>query len=55
MTKVKSEKVAEVGIVREEGWLYFIDKDGDISRILMELPKKKKRKKKTRNVEENSQ
>lgn len=27
-----SEKVAKVGITKEEGYLYFVDKDGDISR-----------------------
>jgi len=29
----KVEKVFKVGLQREEGWLYFIDADGDISRI----------------------
>jgi len=30
-----SEKVKDVGIVRESGYLYFIDKQGDISRSKM--------------------
>lgn len=27
------EKVLKAGIVRENGWLYFIDEEGDISRM----------------------
>ncbi|MFT4311776.1 MAG: hypothetical protein ACMXYF_00945 [Candidatus Woesearchaeota archaeon] len=30
-----SQKVKQTGIVRESGFLYFIDKDGDISRSSM--------------------
>ncbi len=30
-----SEKVHKVGLVREAGYLYFIDKQGDISRSVM--------------------
>ena len=30
-----AEKVAKVGVKREEGYLYFVDKDGDISRAKM--------------------
>lgn len=29
------EKVAVVGIEREKDWLYYVDKDGDISRVRM--------------------
>ncbi len=29
------EKVAIIGIKREAGYLYFIDKEGDISRSVM--------------------
>lgn len=29
------KKVAEAGIVREKGYLYFIDKEGDVSRAPM--------------------
>ena len=36
--KTKSEKVVELGLVREDGFLYYIDKDGDVSR--MKLPGK---------------
>lgn len=28
----KKELVKTVGVIREEGWLYFIDKKGDIWR-----------------------
>lgn len=30
-----SEKVAKVGITKEKGFLYFVDKDGDISKAKM--------------------
>ncbi len=30
-----AEKVAKVGLKKEAGYLYFIDKDGDIGRVLM--------------------
>ncbi|MDR3330714.1 MAG: hypothetical protein LBS47_00465 [Endomicrobium sp.] len=30
-----AEKVQKIGIKRESGYLYFIDKNGDISRSLM--------------------
>jgi hypothetical protein len=39
-------KVKKVGIKREEGYLYFIDKDGDISRVKMARGGKKKKAKK---------
>jgi len=29
------EKVKEVGITREKGYLYFLDKEGDVSRCKM--------------------
>lgn len=29
----KTEKVLKCGIKKEFGWLYFVDKDGDISRF----------------------
>ena len=32
---VVAEKVAKVGIKKEPGYLYFIDKQGDISRAKM--------------------
>lgn len=36
-----NEKVAKVGVKKEAGWLYYIDKDGDISRAKMEkFPKR---------------
>ncbi len=33
--KTKPQVVAKVGVEREEGYLYFIDKDGDVSRAKM--------------------
>ena len=30
-----AEVVASCGVTRESGWLYFIDKDGDVSRAKM--------------------
>lgn len=49
MSKNKSnplvEKVTTVGIVREANWLYFIDKQGDVSRVPMtrgRMPKKRR-------------
>ena len=30
-----AEKVADAGVTRESGYLYFIDKDGDVSRAPM--------------------
>ena len=30
-----SEKVVEVGIKKESGYLYFLDKDGDVARAKM--------------------
>ncbi|MEN3014090.1 MAG: hypothetical protein ABDH23_05720 [Endomicrobiia bacterium] len=30
-----AEKVAKVGVKKEDGYLYFVDKDGDISRVKM--------------------
>lgn len=35
------EKVVKVGIRKEEGYLYFVDKDGDISRAKQARGKKK--------------
>lgn len=40
-----AEKVAKVGIKREEGYLYYVDKAGDISRAKMARGRKKKKKK----------
>ena len=33
-TEKTSEKVVLCGIKKEEGYLYYIDKDGDVSRAL---------------------
>ncbi|HEY4485007.1 MAG TPA: hypothetical protein VI702_01600 [Nitrospiria bacterium] len=30
-----AQKVAKAGIRREQGWLYYIDKQGDVSRAKM--------------------
>lgn len=47
MAKTKIEKVAKVGIKKEDGWLYFIDREGDISRERLNRngrkPKKKRK------------
>ncbi|MFP4402892.1 MAG: hypothetical protein ACLFPJ_00895 [Candidatus Woesearchaeota archaeon] len=40
----RTKKVAKVGIKKEEGYLYFVDKDGDISQVLMNRGGKKKKK-----------
>lgn len=40
-----AEKVAKVGIKRVKGYLYFIDKQGDISRAKMARGGAKKKKK----------
>ncbi len=45
-----AQKVAKVGIKKESGWLYFVDKKGDISRAKMARGGKKKKKKKKRKV-----
>lgn len=36
-----AQKVAKVGVKREKGYLYFIDKDGDVSCAVMARGKKK--------------
>ena len=38
------EKVLRCGIKKENGYLYFVDKQGDISRAKMERGGKKKQK-----------
>lgn len=42
------EKLVKIGIKREKGYLYFVDKEGDVSRAVMARGgrgKKKKEKK----------
>ena len=41
-----AEKVMKCGIKKEKGYLYFIDKKGDISRAKMARGRKKKKAKK---------
>ncbi|MEM4336399.1 MAG: hypothetical protein QXG86_00130 [Candidatus Woesearchaeota archaeon] len=36
-----AEKVAKVGVKKEDGYLYFVDKNGDISRAKMARAGKK--------------
>ncbi len=36
-----AEKVAKVGVKKEEGYLYYVDKDGDVSRVKMARGRKK--------------
>ncbi|MCD5401926.1 hypothetical protein LR013_05000 [candidate division NPL-UPA2 bacterium] len=38
-----AEKVAKVGVQKEAGYLYFVDKKGDISRAKMARGGKKKK------------
>ncbi len=40
-----AQKVAKVGVKKEKGYLYFVDKDGDISRAKMARGAAKKKKK----------
>lgn len=40
-----AEKVAKVGVKKQDGWLYFVDKQGDISRAKMVRGGRKKKKK----------
>ena len=40
-----AQKIAKVGIKKETGFLYFVDKDGDISRAKMARGGQKKKKK----------
>jgi len=42
----KVEKVAKVGVKKVNGYLYFVDKQGDISRAKMNRGGKKKKPKK---------
>ena len=39
---VKSVKVAKVGVKKKDGYLYFVDKQGDISMVQMNRGGKKK-------------
>ena len=40
----KSVKVAKVGVKKKDGYLYFVDKHGDISMVKMNRGGKKKKK-----------
>ena len=40
-----AQKVAKVGVKKESGYLYFVDKDGDISRAKMARGAAKKKRK----------
>ena len=40
-----AQNVAKVGVKKEKGYLYFVDKGGDISRAKMARGGKKKKKK----------
>ena len=46
-----SKKVLKVGVEREEGFLYFIDKDGDIAKVAMARGGKKGKGTKAKKVE----
>jgi len=45
-----AEKVASAGVRKEKGYLYFVDKQGDISRAKMSRGGRKKGKAKTEKV-----
>ncbi|MEM2131580.1 MAG: hypothetical protein QXR96_03580 [Candidatus Woesearchaeota archaeon] len=45
-----AEKVAKVGVKKEDGYLYFVDKQGDVSRAKMARGGKKKGKQKVEKV-----
>ena len=45
-----AEKVEKVGVKKEDGYLYFVDKQGDVSRAVMARGGKKKGKKKVEKV-----
>ena len=36
------EKIIKLGVKREPGYFYYIDKEGDVARAKMGRPKKKK-------------
>ena len=40
-----TQKVCKCGIKKQDGWLYFVDKNGDVSRAKMVRGGKKKKKK----------
>lgn len=40
----KAQKVAKVGVKKQAGYLYFIDKDGDVARVAMNRGGKAKKK-----------
>jgi hypothetical protein len=45
-----AEKVAKAGVRKETGYLYFVDKDGDVSRAKMSRGGRRKGKQKTEKV-----
>lgn len=45
-----AEKVASAGVKKESGYLYFVDKNGDVSRAPMSRGGRKKGKAKTEKV-----
>ena len=42
MVKIASKKVAKVGVKKQKGFLYFIDKKGNVARAKMSRGKNKK-------------
>jgi len=45
-----AEKVKDAGVKKESGYLYFVDKDGDVSRAKMSRGGRKKGKSQTEKV-----
>jgi len=46
----KPKKAAKVGVKKEKGWLYYLDKQGDVARAMMARGGGKKQKKKREKV-----
>lgn len=44
----RAQKVAKVGVRKVDGYLYFVDKDGDIARVAMNRGGKRRAKRTTR-------
>ena len=42
MVKIAAKKVAKVGVKKQKGYLYFIDKKGNVARAKMSRGKNKK-------------
>lgn len=43
----RAQKVAKVGVKKVDGYLYFVDKDGDVARVAMNRGGKRRTRRKT--------